>query len=679
MKLPDLPSSLRPLARIAAGYAWCWDHEAIALLRSIDPIAWDAAGHNPVLALRQTAPERFAALATDHEFVARASAIAERLLATPREGDVPLHNLGPDRPVAYFCAEYGIHESMRIYSGGLGILAGDHLKSASDLGVPLVAIGLFYRGGFFMQTLDDKGEQQVVEVPLDPDSLSVTRVTDEQGREVEVEVPLPDRTIRLGAWLLPVGRVRLYLLDSDREGNDPDDRRITRRLYPSAPEPRILQEIVLGIGGELLMHALGIQPSVFHLNEGHAAFVTLARVARLRAAGVPFEQAQDRVAATTVFTTHTPVPAGHDRFDLALFERHFAHAPTWLGIELEQLIALGQASGEELFNMTYLALRFSDYVNGVSRLHAEVSRELLKPAYGGAETHEIPIEGITNGVHLPTWTSPAVVELLGVSEHARVRGEDFSQRIDGVSDAALWQLRAKGRAGLVESLRARGLPADNPDALWIGFARRFASYKRASLLFHDLDRLAELVNDPARPLRIVFAGKAHPADKPGQALIREVTAVCRDERFLGRILFVPNYEIDVARMLLEGVDVWLNNPIRGLEASGTSGMKAAANGAINLSIADGWWIEGADGTNGWTIGPREYPEQVEQDAADAAALYGLLDQDVLPSFFERNEAGLPTRWLERMRASMRSIPVVFDSDRMLREYLAQAYEPLAGN
>jgi starch phosphorylase len=585
--------------------------------------------------------------------------------------------LGPDAPIAYFCAEYGIHESLRIYSGGLGILAGDHLKSASDLGIPLVAIGLFYRGGFFIQTISESGEQQVVEVENDPAALGLEPVLDAEGKRLSVAMSLPDRQITITAWLLRVGGVRLYLLDTDCEPNSAADRSITRRLYPSDHALRILQEMVLGIGGELILHALGITPWVFHLNEGHAAFVVLARTARLRAAGLDFASAQDQIAATTVFTTHTPVPAGHDRFDLKLFERHFSHAKRWLGIEFEQLVALGQAAGEPLFNMTYLALRFADFVNGVSRLHAIVSRELLKPAFGDRELEDIPITGITNGVHLPSWTSRDVVELLGVRQHERVQGFHFAQRIDAVPSDALWRLRNEGRARLIAWLRGHDLPADAPDALWIGFARRFASYKRAGLLFHDLDRLARLVADPQRPLRVVFAGKAHPADEAGQKLIREILEVCRDPRFVGRVLFVPNYEIDVARVLLEGVDVWLNNPIRGKEASGTSGMKAAANGAINLSIADGWWIEGADGRNGWTLNAdAKFGEQADQDRADALALYDLLEQEVLPSFFERDAAGIPTRWIERMRASMRTIPVVFDSDRMVLEYLTHAYTAL---
>jgi alpha-glucan phosphorylase-like protein len=587
-------------------------------------------------------------------------------------------HLGPNAPVAYFCAEYGIHESLRIYSGGLGILAGDHLKSASDLGVPLVAIGLFYRGGFFIQTIGEDGEQIVVEAENDPAKLPLERVLGADGEPLGVTLPLPDRNITITAWLLRVGGVRLYLLDTDCDPNSASDRAITRRLYSSGAELRILQEMVLGIGGELLLHTLGIRPCVFHLNEGHAAFVVLARAARLRAAGLDFETAQDHVAATTVFTTHTPVPAGHDRFELALFERHFSHAKSWLGIGYKQLVALGQAAGEPLFNMTYLALRFADFVNGVSRLHAIVSRELLKPAFEGKDVHDIPITGITNGVHLPSWTSKAVVELLGVREHERIQGFHFGQRIDAVASEALWQMRNEGRARLVASLREQGLPADDPQALWIGFARRFASYKRAGLLFHDLDRLARLVADPQRPLRVVFAGKAHPADEAGQQLIREINEVCRDPRFVGRVLFVPNYEIDIARMLLEGVDVWLNNPIHGKEASGTSGMKAAANGAINLSIADGWWIEGADGQNGWTLGgERTFADQTEQDQADALALYDLLEREVLPAFFRRDDAGIPVAWVERMRASMRTIPVVFDSDRMVLEYLTHAYESLA--
>lgn len=600
--------------------------------------------------------------------------------------------LRPDAPVAYFCAEYGVHESLRIYSGGLGILAGDHLKSASDLGIPLVAIGLFYRGGFFQQTISETGEQEVVELANDPLALGLEPVADPRapGERLELRIELPSGTIAFVAWCVHVGGVHLYLLDTDCAANDASTRAITRRLYTAAPEQRILQEIVLGIGGELILHALGVTPRIFHLNEGHAAFVSLARVARLHAAGIEFGRARTMVAATTVFTTHTPVPAGHDRFTIPLVERHFAHAPQWLGIDFEHLAALGQPAGADgEFNLTYLALRFAGFVNGVSQHHASVSRELLRPAYMAAET-TIPISsitGITNGVHLPTWTNPTLVELLGVGPHERIQGYHFAERIDRVASAALWRMRAAGRGRMVAWLRDLGLTSSDPaasgdpaahDALWIGFARRFASYKRATLLFHDLDRLAALVGDHARPLRIVFAGKAHPADGAGQALIREVLAVCREPRFAGRVVFVPNYEIDVAHRLLEGVDVWLNNPRRGEEASGTSGMKAAANGALNLSIADGWWLEGASADNGWTIGdPTPLADPTEQDAVDADALHGLIEREILPAFYERDEHDVPLAWVERMRSSMRSIPPVFDSDRMVREYLTHAYEALA--
>lgn len=593
-----------------------------------------------------------------------------------------MKHLGPDAPVAYFCAEFGVHETLRIYSGGLGILAGDHLKSASDLGVPLVAIGLFYRGGFFIQQIGKAGEQEAVEQDNDPDELGLEAVVDAQGERIVVRIELPSGTIACVAWRVHVGGVHLYLLDTDCEPNDAATRMITRRLYVSAPEQRILQEIVLGIGGELLLHALGITPRVFHLNEGHAAFVSLARVARLHARGVEFGKARSEVAATTVFTTHTPVPAGHDRFSLALVEQHFGHAPQWLGISFEQLVGLAQPAGADGdFNLTYLALRFAGFVNGVSQRHASVSRELLRPAYKSAEA-TIPITGITNGVHLPTWTNDSVLELLGVGPHERIQAHHFANRVDLVSSPALWRVRRAGRARMVAWLRTLGLVSERDaaaeDALWIGFARRFATYKRATLLFHDLERLAALLAASDRPLRIVFAGKAHPADGHGQQLIREVLAICREPRFAGRVVFVPNYEIDVARRLLEGADVWLNNPRRGEEASGTSGMKAAANGALNVSIADGWWLEGAQPCNGWTIGdiaPHADPDA--QDAADALALLELLEREVLPAFWTRDEQGVPSEWIARMRASMRTIPVTFDSDRMVREYLVQAYEALA--
>lgn len=699
-----LPDPLRPLADLAANLWWSWDGEARALFAEVDPPLWEECEHWPPRLLERVSAEVLAARATDADFVRRVARVAARAQAYLAE---PLREIGtrpdgtpalaPARPVAYLCAEYGLHEALRIYSGGLGVLAGDHLKAASDAGVPLVAVGLFYRLGYVRQRVDAAGEQFAEDRPNDPRELGLESILGPNGDPLEIEVPLGDRSLHLRAWRVRVGRVDLYLLDADTPSNRDEERHVTRRLYGGGSERRIQQELALGCGAVRLLDALGITPAVWHLNEGHASFCALERAARLvENEGHDFETARARVAETTAFTTHTPVPAGHDRFGLDLVERYLTGFERRLGIPWERLTALGvEGDPYGTFNMTNLAVRFSSFRNGVSRIHGRVSRELLRALWPGTPLEEIPIEAITNGVHLPTWTSPTLARALGAEGRA-VRGDDFRDRGAQIDLRELWRIRCAGRRRLLEALRRRlrrtaernGDPADlvervlgglQEDALLVVFARRFAPYKRATLMLRDPERLAAILDHPERPVRLFVAGKSHPADEPGLSLIRRVVAATRSDRLAGRLFFLEDYDLDLARDLVAGADVWLNTPTRPLEASGTSGMKAAANGALNLSIADGWWPEVADGQNGWTIGgPREFEDQDAQDAADARELYRLLENEVVPLFFERDAHGLPRPWLERARHALTSIPPVMDMTRAVADYVDRAYVPLAG-
>ena len=689
-----LPEALRPLERIAHNYSWSWNAEAVELFERLDPGLWRSSRHNPIAMLRNVSAETLRVRAADPDFLTRLQRVEGEIESYLRPAlagagrELPFDERSP---VAYLCAEFGVHESLRIYSGGLGVLAGDHLKSASDLRIPLVAVGLFYRKGYFQQEITDSGEQTVHEARNDPGVLPLQPVVDASGHPIRVSLPLPASTLWVGAWKADVGRLPLYLLDSDLPENRPEDREITQTLYPSDPERRLQQEIVLGMGGEHLLHALGLSPSVFHLNEGHAAFVSVARVARLLSEeGLTFPEAREVVRASTVFTTHTPVPAGHDRFEEDLIRRHFSHAPALVGLPWDRFIALGRPEGDDHFNMTYLALRFSSYVNGVSAMHGRVSRHLLRAAWPSLLENEVPVDSISNGVHLPTWTGPGMARLLGAVQRP-VRASDFRDAAHQLPNEELWAVRCQARRNLLDAVRGsvearmrehhesparidRMLNGLEDHALLLGFARRFAAYKRADLLFRDPERLARLLNDPERPVRLFIAGKGHPADGLAADVLRRVVHAAQSEPLLGRVFVLANYEMDLALHLVRGADVWLNTPARGLEASGTSGMKAAANGGLNVSVLDGWWLEGYDGANGWTIGDHGlHSEPAIQDEMDALHLYHLLEDEIVPEFFDRNADGIPERWLERVRTSLSSIPPAFDSDRMLTEYLQRAY------
>lgn len=701
-----LPKEIAGLQRLVRNLWWSWDAEATALLREIFPRKWDALHHNPIQYLREVFLEDLAARAKDKAYVERLERTLARFDAYMESKDAP-YDLAPGKegggvaltrrhPVAYFCAEFGLHESVRIYSGGLGILAGDHLKSASDLGLPLVAVGLFYRMGYVKQRMTAAGDQINSEAENDPRDMPLELVLDESGAPLEITLQLPSSSLVLRAWKIQVGRVDLYLLDSNVEKNRQEDRDITRQLYGGDQELRLRQEIVLGRGGKRLLARLGIWPAAYHVNEGHAAFLVLERVSRLvRDVGLTFEQARELVRATTLFTTHTPVPAGHDRFSEDLMRRYFSDAPSWVGVPWERFYALGQAEEDAgSFNMTYLALSFAGFVNGVSQLHGRVSQKLLQPFWPRLLETEVPVNAVTNGVHLPTWVDPRLSALLGVRDRT-VSGDDFKKKASTLDLNALWTLRKDAKKRMLDALRER-LEAsfherhDSPavlhrtldgldeNALWLGFARRFAPYKRAALLLRDVERLKRILANDERPVRVVFAGKAHPNDKHGQEILKQVVAASRSSELVGRLFFVEDYDIELARALVQGVDVWVNNPIRPLEASGTSGMKVAANGGLNLSVLDGWWIEAHDGKNGWAVGGgRVYPNQELQDELDGENLYHLLEEEVVPLWTKRDARGVPREWLERARHNLATIPPVFNTDRMVGEYRSRAYAELA--
>ncbi|HTF88825.1 MAG TPA: alpha-glucan family phosphorylase [Planctomycetota bacterium] len=696
-----LPDSLAGLERLSRNYWWSWDPEGMTLFAELSPLAWSSTGHNPVSTLALVFPEDLDEKAADPSFAQKLRRVLSRfdeyMRAAGRELDLGGGlSISPRHPIAYFCAEFGVHESLRIYSGGLGILSGDHLKSASDLNLPLVAIGLFYRSGYMQQRLSSSGEQIALDVDNDPRRLAMELVRDEQGGPLEITLNLPSSALVLRAWSVAVGRVTLYLLDSNVDKNRPEDREITARLYGGDQEARIRQEIVLGRGGARLLERLKIEPCVYHINEGHAAFLSLERIGRLvREGGLTFEQAREIVSATTAFTTHTPVPAGHDRFGEDLMRRYFSDAANWVGLPWDRFIALGQSDEDRgTFNMTYLALAFCHFANGVSKLHGEVSKELLSPFWPKLLRGELPIASVTNGVHLPSWTHPEIAALLA-PKGPTVRGVDFAERASAIPLEALFEVKKSLKRRLFKRVRAnlersfterhdrpvmlsRMIAGLDERALVIGFARRFAPYKRAQLLFQDPARLAALLSNKERPVRILIAGKAHPRDGFGKDILKSVAMLTRSEEFLGKVMFVDDYDIAVARYLVQGVDVWLNTPVRPLEASGTSGMKVAANGGLNLSVLDGWWCEGFDGHNGWTIGEgRTYESQELQDELDSSMLYSLLEEQIVPLFFQRDASGLPRGWLERVRHCLTTIPPVFDTDRMVGEYRQQAYEPLA--
>jgi glycogen phosphorylase len=686
---------------------WTWQPEVVALFRELDPIRWRELDHNPIALLSEFTPERLEQRADELVLRSPINYAYRRLQEYLHSEDTWAATHAAVlrvRPVAYFSAEFGLHESLPIYSGGLGVLAGDHLKSASDLDIPLVGVGLFYTQGYFLQRLNPEGWQREESRPTDVHQLPLQLATGPDGLPVHVHVET--RTGRLSArvWRLDVGRNLLLLLDSDIEGNCPEDRELTAHLYGGDARVRIRQELLLGVGGVRALRALDIHPGVIHLNEGHSAFAGLEMIReRMMVEGIGFHEALKPVAAQTVFTTHTPISAGHDRFPGELVEEHLGPLREALGLSAEGLLGLGRVrprDGSESFCMTVLALKLSRHANGVSALHARVSRAMWTDLWPGRSEEEVPIGHITNGVHGSSWLAPQMRAL-----YARHLGLGWEQRgsesrawtgIEGVDDGELWETHQALKARLVDfvrrraarNCRRRGEPPEvveeaaralRPDILTIGFARRFATYKRADLLLSNLDRLAALMNDPARPVQLVFAGKAHPHDEPGKRLLQQVACLTRDPRFAGRVVFIEDYDINVGRHLVQGVDVWLNTPRRPLEASGTSGMKVVLNGGLNLSVLDGWWAEAYDGLNGFAIGLGETHAAPEvQDWRDADALYHTLEKEVLPLYYDRDHDGLPRAWIARMKRAIRTLGWRFNADRMVMDYVRECYLPAAG-
>jgi glycogen phosphorylase len=705
-----LPEPLARLRVLAYDLQWSWNPTTIALFRRLDTELWERVGHNPILLLDTVSQQRLESAATDEGFLGHLEVAARELDAYRAASGTWFQRTQTARGplVAYFSAEFGITECVPTYSGGLGILAGDHLKAASDLGVPLVGVGLLYQQGYFHQFLDEAGWQQ--EDYREQDFTALPLILERRGGEpVRVTVPHPGRDVVAQLWRAQVGRVPLYLLDTNIPENDVADRDITDQLYGGDDELRIRQEMVLGIGGVRALHALGVLPPVCHMNEGHSAFAGLERARLLMAQhGIAFPAACEAAAAGTVFTTHTPVPAGHDQFAPALVTRYLGGYASELGLTAEELLALGRpehAAGDELFNMTTLALRLAGATNAVSELHGRVTRRMWRRLWPDVPEDHIPIGHITNGVHLPSWVSHDMVQLydryLGPRWREQPGDHGIWRQADRIPSEELWRTHERRRERLVgfvrrrmrQQLTRRGAPewelrdgdeVLDPDALTIGFGRRFATYKRALLLFRDPERLARLLDHPDRPVQIIIAGKAHPRDDAGKDLIRRIIEFTKVEPFRRRVVFVEDYEMAVARYLVQGCDVWLNTPRPPLEASGTSGMKAAANGVLNLSTLDGWWVEAWDvlggrrGVGGWTIGRGEADmDAAEQDRVEAAALYSLLEHEIVPAFYDRGADRLPRQWVDWMRQSIARLCPIFNMARVVREYCDSYYVPSA--
>ena len=695
------------LQMLAKNLWWSWDDDTTSLFRELDPVLWRELGYNPIALLGQMPIDKLEERASQLALHSRINYAYRRMLEYLNSK----HTWGARhagvlwaRPVAYFSAEFGLHESIPIYSGGLGILAGDHLKSASDLGIPLVGIGLFYDQGYFKQRLDLEGWQQEDYIEVDGRLLPIQPALTASGEPVTVTIETRTGTIAARVWKIAVGRITLLLLDSDVDGNQPEDRELTARLYGGDNRVRIRQELLLGVGGVRALAALGISPGVAHLNEGHSAFASLELVRqRMITEGIGVEEAIRRVASQIVFTTHTPVPAGHDRFSSQLIEEHLGPLAEALGLSHDQLMTLGRENfghHNEEFCMTVLALKLSRRANAVSSLHGQVSRAMWTPLFPGRAEQDVPIGHITNGVHVPTWLAPQMHQVydrhFGPDWPIRCGKPGFWEAIENVDDGELWETHQTLKVQLIETARRRAAhyarqrgeseqfvkqlqKSLSLDALTIGFARRFATYKRANLILQDIEALASLVNDAQRPIQFVFAGKAHPHDHPGKQVLQQIAQLMRDPRFAGKIMFIEDYDINLGRHLVQGVDVWLNNPRRPLEASGTSGQKVVLNGGLNLSILDGWWAEAYDGLNGFAIGMGETHSSIDvHDSRDGEALAKVLRDEVIPLYYNRDRDGLPRHWIARMKRAIRTLGWRFSADRMVMDYVLNSYIPAAG-
>jgi starch phosphorylase len=692
---------------LAQNLWWCWHPEVANIFRDIDPIRWRQLDHNPIALLREFTPERLSIRASEMVLHSRVN-YAYRRLQEYLDGQNTWAStqagvLGA-KPVAYFSAEFGLHESIPIYSGGLGVLSGDHIKSASGLGVPLIGIGLYYTQGYFKQHLDEDGYQREEYIETKVENLPIVPAMGEDGLPITVTIETRNGRLMAKVWLMNVGRIKLYLLDCNVEGNKPEDRELTSRLYGGDERTRIRQELVLGVGGVKALRALGIYPGVYHLNEGHSAFAALEVMReRMHDDGQTFDNALREVARSTVFTTHTPVPAGHDRFDALMIEEHLGPLRDQLGISADHLMSLGRVHPDdhtETFCMTVLALKLSRRANAVSQLHGHISRRMWQPLWPDRTEEEIPIGHITNGVHIQSWLAWQMQQLYDrhfpAGWQSRMGEPEVWQYIHRVDAGELWEthnalknlLISFVRRRVSRQSRRRGEADDiieaarnllDPNVLTIGFGRRFATYKRANLLVTQVERIAELLSSSSRPIQIVYAGKAHPKDEPGKRFIQEIANLRHDPVFKGKIAFIEDYDINVCRHLIQGVDVWLNNPRRPLEASGTSGQKVVLNGGLNCSILDGWWAEAYDGRNGFAIGKGySHSNDAITDERDAEYLYHVIEKEVIPTFYERDRDGLPRKWIKMMMNSISTLAWRFSAHRMVMDYTRHAYVPAAG-
>ncbi len=700
---PSLPTPLKRLQELAYNVRWAWDEDTVALFQRLDAERWNASGHNPVQLLSQVSSHRLEELAEDEGFVAHLNEVCASFDAymQPRATWYSRSHTSNGVLTAYFSAEFGITECLKIFAGGLGVLAGDHLKSASDLGIPMVGVGLMYQQGYFSQYLDEDGWQKESYIENDFATLPLLLEHGANGQPLQVEVEIGERTVYARIWRLQVGRIPLYLLDTNFSANDHDeDRNLTDYLYGGGNEVRIRQEIMLGIGGYRALQILGIKPQVFHVNEGHSAFLTLDRTRQfMQEHQLSFEQARVATAASVVFTTHTPVEAGHDRFPPELMDQYLvSYAKKSLGLDRREFLALGRQhsyADQEYFGMTKLGLRMSSSCNGVAQLHGEVSRAMWQSLWPALPEHEVPIGHVTNGIHIASWISSSLKRHIDCYVGPQWREEAISEsqwkHAEQIPDDVLWHTHLACKEQLIMSARrslharlmrleapakeiARAKKVLDPNVLTIGFARRFATYKRATLLLHDQERLTKILTDPVRPVQIIFAGKAHPRDQPGKELIEKIVTASRTEDLCNHLVFLEDYDMAIARELVQGVDLWLNTPRRPREASGTSGMKVAANGGLNLSILDGWWEEGYDASIGWAIGDGEMMENhAYQDEREAEQIYDQLEHEIIPLFYERSSDGFPLEWIARMKRSIAAHSSFFNTHRMVQEYTESSY------
>jgi starch phosphorylase len=700
----SLPERIARLGELAYNLWWTWDVETRRLFEYIDPHLWEETYHNPIKFLRQAPRARLNAVTFDKWYVEFYDAALEkfdRYMAAEDTWFLQRHPGLRNAPVAYFSTEFGLHETLPIYAGGLGVLSGDHIKEASDLGLPFVAIGFLYTQGYFSQHITEDGWQEAHQVDLKFDDLPVLPLLTEDDRPAAVSVELPGREVHARLWEVRVGRVPLYLLDTNVDGNSDADRTLTARLYSSDLDLRISQELILGVGGVRALRMLGYNPSVWHMNEGHSAFLSLERIREKVASGRAFAEAAEEVRHGTIFTTHTPVPAGNDEFPLWLMDKYFSHLWPELGLDRDAFldIARRQMPWGETFSMPVLALKMSAAANGVSELHGQVARRMWQFLYPAKKPEDVPITHVTNGVHTGTWLARRMRNLFNAylprDWYERMDDPDVWEHIGAIPDEELWEVRKHLKRKLVAYMRERARrqwvydgvhPVQvvaagallDPYVLTIGFARRFATYKRAGLALSDLERLLRLVNQPNRPLQIIFAGKSHPADEPGKLLIQEVYRKVKQAENGGRLVFLEDYDMNIARYLVQGVDVWLNTPRRPNEASGTSGEKAALNGVLNFSILDGWWREGYNGRNGWAIGEdRNYDDPAVQDREDAASLYATLENEIIPLYYDQRPSDkMPVKWVEMVKECLRTLAPRFSMKRMVKEYTDRLYLPM---